>query len=1236
MKLALCLMLFSVIAVWTSLIVEAGAAIPVCSPSNNNIDISVDAPGVITTPSFPGGYKSASCIWKFQAPVNSVVAITIEVLQLQKWEDHLVIRDGADPSAPLIGKYGPCAKGSLTLFSSTNAVFLQANFPDFSTSNDLRIAYKPLNSGDVSCLNDDNKLPNFCSADTKLEKPYGVISSPLFPNNYGEKENCMWIITPPAGYRLQLTFHWFGVEAHRYSKRKGLCYDDYVQISEKTNGLPKQLPRLCGCKSLFTHVSSYEKIWVSFNSYKKANWPGFYATYRFISPEECPADDTNCSIAAMSGVSFNAQGKVCSVIAKTTSSSPVAKTAMVSPSQTSLISLPTSSLESSTKMSSQELILTTSSQVASSFKMEKTQSIATRSVRETHETKSQRSSPVAIESTVKTSDVSTNEKIIATQMAYYSSSSSSSSHLISLTSTTPKRTDTLVTMATTIPQEQTQAMLSSSTMTTPKSSIDKENSYGSPLTVMSLKNTKVETIVTSATETSSLSSEKEKAILQHTTSVVPRLSKTHASYSLVIGPEQRETGEVVAQFERARNVSVTLSEIKTSTITREIAISSSSSSQVSKQNLGSTAENTEDKEASAITELKSRKVQPSLSTVFYNDLSSKQGQANEKEKAILQHTTSVVPRLSKTHASYSLVIGPEKRETVEVVAQFRSARNVSVTLSEIKTSTITREIPISSYSSSHVFKQNLGSTAEKTEDKEASTVTELKSHKVQPSLSTVFYNDLSSKQGQDNSTPTSDSKSAVLVSSASLKSTGSYQSRTSVVKSTRIDGTTSVALPVHVISKSEHVTTILTNPPILLSHVTSSSKQVSPSRKPERLMPSKASEKASEIVSSEAPTVPAPTSATNELHGNDISVVNRTSTSPKGITVVCTHYAMDIAISRIQHPFLVINSLHLLKRECKILSANDTHALLRAPLEGCGTERKTSNDYMVYMNTVMGDTQSSTANPLITRKGRMEFQFQCSYRRIHILSIVSFTPRKKVILTSDRGMGNFTFEMDMYEDPKYNVAINQYPVNVIPGQMLYFRVDVNSGDTKLLAFLEECWVTPTANPRDQTRYVIIERGCPRDSTLQYTYQKSATQKFSFQSFKFRHVPSPRLYVHCDVVTCRSSDAGSVCDMGCKENTRRRRRESEPYIMDEDVFLSLGPVNFQDRTENTWTSIIYVKVLASTLGVLILLLLIAIVFVFVRRRKRQANDWMLITSKTDNQETQEKETSTKLLEQTTEL
>ena len=143
----------------------------------------------------------------------------------------------------------------------------------FTTSSVTR----PLRQRFPSCSSSD-----FCSGDTKLEKPYGVLSSPLFPNNYGEGEDCVWVITAPAGYRLQLTFHWFGVEDHRYYNRPGLCYDDYVEVTEKDIGLPKQFPKLCGCKSLFTRVSSYERMWVSFISYKKANWPGFYATYRTI------------------------------------------------------------------------------------------------------------------------------------------------------------------------------------------------------------------------------------------------------------------------------------------------------------------------------------------------------------------------------------------------------------------------------------------------------------------------------------------------------------------------------------------------------------------------------------------------------------------------------------------------------------------------------------------------------------------------------------------------------------------------------------------------------------------------------------------------------------------------------------------------------------------------------------------------------------------------------------------
>ncbi|XP_068734229.1 deleted in malignant brain tumors 1 protein-like isoform X3 [Montipora capricornis] len=330
MALTKFLRIASVFALWKLFVTEAEATIPVCSPDNNNIDVSAKGQGVIATPNFPNGHKSASCVWKIQAPNNFRLAITIDVLKLQNWEDHIVIRDGPNELTPQIGKYGPCASGSVTLFSSDSSVYLQANFPDFSSNNELRITYSPVNPDDISCSNEEENPPNFCSADTKIQQSSGVISSPNFPNNYGASQSCVWTITAPEGYRVQLTIHWFGVEDHRYSpNRPGSCYDDSLIISEAVGSESRQIDKLCGCKGLITSVSSQEKMWLEFSSYKKANWPGFYATYQTLSPEECPAGDTNCTIKTMPAVGFDAQGQVCTVLMKTFSPSP-----LLSPSRT--------------------------------------------------------------------------------------------------------------------------------------------------------------------------------------------------------------------------------------------------------------------------------------------------------------------------------------------------------------------------------------------------------------------------------------------------------------------------------------------------------------------------------------------------------------------------------------------------------------------------------------------------------------------------------------------------------------------------------------------------------------------------------------------------------------------------------------------------------------------------------------------------------------------------------------
>lgn len=119
----------------------------VCSPSNTNIAIDAQSPGVISKPTFPDGSSRTSCIWQIQAPENFRLAITIEALSLNGQDDYLAIRDGATTVSPLIGKYGPCTTGSLTLLSSGRSALLQLESAVHRTTDELKLSYSPTDPG---------------------------------------------------------------------------------------------------------------------------------------------------------------------------------------------------------------------------------------------------------------------------------------------------------------------------------------------------------------------------------------------------------------------------------------------------------------------------------------------------------------------------------------------------------------------------------------------------------------------------------------------------------------------------------------------------------------------------------------------------------------------------------------------------------------------------------------------------------------------------------------------------------------------------------------------------------------------------------------------------------------------------------------------------------------------------------------------------------------------------------
>lgn len=59
----------------------------------------------------------------------------------------------------------------------------------------------------------------------------GIIESPNFPNNYNTEKICLWNITVPNGYFINLTFN----PIFDITSSSQLCAEDYLLISKSGN-----------------------------------------------------------------------------------------------------------------------------------------------------------------------------------------------------------------------------------------------------------------------------------------------------------------------------------------------------------------------------------------------------------------------------------------------------------------------------------------------------------------------------------------------------------------------------------------------------------------------------------------------------------------------------------------------------------------------------------------------------------------------------------------------------------------------------------------------------------------------------------------------------------------------------------------------------------------------------------------------------------------------------------------
>ncbi|XP_037806363.1 dorsal-ventral patterning protein tolloid [Lucilia sericata] len=269
------------------------------------IDASVGS-GMVNSPSWPDVYPiSKECIWEIVAPANHAVflnftAFDLEGTKFQYTEcnyDYLVIYSKLrDNRLKKIGVY--CGHEIPPIINSEQSILRLEFFSDksvqhtgFSAKFEIDTDECSINNGGCqhhcrntfgsyicSCRNGyslHENRHNCTETKCKFEitNPYGVISSPRYPEDYPRNIYCYWHFHTVLGHRVQLTFHEFQLENHQE------CIYDFVAIHDGKSENSSTLGIYCGGREPYAVVASSNDMFMVLKTDAGLQRKGFFATY---------------------------------------------------------------------------------------------------------------------------------------------------------------------------------------------------------------------------------------------------------------------------------------------------------------------------------------------------------------------------------------------------------------------------------------------------------------------------------------------------------------------------------------------------------------------------------------------------------------------------------------------------------------------------------------------------------------------------------------------------------------------------------------------------------------------------------------------------------------------------------------------------------------------------------------------------------------------------------------------
>ncbi|XP_006816955.1 dorsal-ventral patterning tolloid-like protein 1 [Saccoglossus kowalevskii] len=228
--------------------------------------------GIINSPNYPNNYPNNQyCYYYITVRDGMSVQLTFSEFDTEECCDRVIIYDGLTTSSAHMGTYlgstiPPIIVSSgpdlMVRFYSDSTVTKRGFHAYFNAVQPIYIS-----TTDISTTSDYDKqtTPQDCGG--TFHSDTGIISSPNYPNNYPNNQDCFYDITVRDGMSVQLQFMTFDTER----------YCDFVYVQDDLNTL-----YYSGAKHPFSITSQSSNLLVRFTSDYNVIGLGFQARFNAV------------------------------------------------------------------------------------------------------------------------------------------------------------------------------------------------------------------------------------------------------------------------------------------------------------------------------------------------------------------------------------------------------------------------------------------------------------------------------------------------------------------------------------------------------------------------------------------------------------------------------------------------------------------------------------------------------------------------------------------------------------------------------------------------------------------------------------------------------------------------------------------------------------------------------------------------------------------------------------------